>query len=64
MYGKLGVNSKRQAVARARELGLLVLPSAAAPFALVQPERKHNLPIPVTRFFGAPPGEADLIAEL
>src|SRR6188474_2156739 len=55
VYGKLGVNSKREAIARARELGLLealapaalsaapVIPAAAPPV----PERKHNLPLQV-----------------
>src|SRR5258707_5579334 len=67
LYSKLGVNSKKQAVARARELGLLANPTPAAapePPTVVpvpslfrappaaQPERKHNLPLQVTRFFG------------
>jgi predicted ATPase/DNA-binding CsgD family transcriptional regulator len=66
LYGKLGVNSKLQAVARARELGLVeaatatalgsssASPSAppAASGSAAQPARKHNLPVQVTRFFG------------
>jgi len=61
LYGKLGVNSKRQATARARELGLLEVPAAPAPISPVaaaiplpppRPVRKHNLPVHVTRFFG------------
>ncbi|MEP7357396.1 MAG: LuxR C-terminal-related transcriptional regulator [Anaerolineales bacterium] len=48
LYGKLGVNSKRQALVRAKELGLLT--PGAGPAA--QPARKHNLPMQVTRFFG------------
>src|SRR6185436_3622570 len=46
LYGKLGVNSKQQALLRAGELGLLGAPAPAPP------ERKHNLPVQVTRFFG------------
>jgi DNA-binding CsgD family transcriptional regulator len=49
IYGKLGANSRRQALARARALGLLPTngAAAAAPSAL-----RHNLPLQVTRFFG------------
>jgi predicted ATPase/DNA-binding CsgD family transcriptional regulator len=55
LYGKLGVSGKRQALTRAKELGLLGPPPAAAaaegqPSA--RPERKHNLPLQVTHFFG------------
>ena len=61
LYGKLGVNSKRQAIERARELGLLDPTLVAAPGLAsappipsvpVPPDRKHNLPVQVTRFFG------------
>jgi len=54
LYGKLGVNSKRQAVARARELGLLQ-PAAAAMAATATaaaPGPMHNLPPQLTRLFG------------
>ena len=76
LYSKLGVNSKKQAVARARELGLLgALPAAAAPeptaapseappSPVAQPERKHNLPLQVTRFFGREHEVAQLMERL
>jgi predicted ATPase/DNA-binding CsgD family transcriptional regulator len=55
LYGKLGVNSKREAVERARELGLLepgqpVLLTAAPRHT--PPLPKLALPVQVTRFFG------------
>jgi predicted ATPase/DNA-binding CsgD family transcriptional regulator len=50
LYGKLGVNSKRQALNRAKALGLLE--PGATPAVPDQPGPKHNLPVPVTRFFG------------
>src|SRR5690348_10152909 len=60
IYGKLGVNRKREAIARARALGVLESPKAvtlaqsATPLSAppATPERKHNLPQQVTRFFG------------
>jgi non-specific serine/threonine protein kinase len=48
LYGKLGVNGKRQAVGRARELGLL---GATTPVTQ-PPSPSSNLPLQVTRFFG------------
>jgi predicted ATPase/DNA-binding CsgD family transcriptional regulator len=47
LYGKLGVNSKRQALDRAKDLGLLGPPAPAE-----QSTQKHNLQRPATRFFG------------
>ena len=51
VYGKLGVNSKRQALTRAKELGLLGTPLPTAS-PKPSPNPKHNLPLQVTRFFG------------
>src|SRR5579859_972198 len=83
VYAKLGVNSKKQAVARAHELGLLSAPPVATapeprsaatlpgvpvpgssqttPSSAAQPERRHNLPLQVTRFFGREAEVAQLI---
>jgi non-specific serine/threonine protein kinase len=54
LYDKLGVNSRRQAVVRARALGLLGGPSSTMPASLptTPAGRQHNLPLRVTRFFG------------
>jgi predicted ATPase/DNA-binding CsgD family transcriptional regulator len=64
LYGKLGVDGKRSALNRARQLGLLgpsppppaVEPQRAAPdpslSAALPPAPTHNLPQQITRFFG------------
>lgn len=71
LYGKLGVNGKRQALTRAKELGLLTpsptdspsepLPSTALRLAAVpRPRPKYNPPLQVTRLFG----REDAVAQL
>src|SRR5258706_4260866 len=53
LYGKLGVNSKRQAFSRAQALGLLAAANRPAqPAGADRPAPRHNLPLQVTRFFG------------
>jgi predicted ATPase/DNA-binding CsgD family transcriptional regulator len=59
LYAKLGVNSKRQALSRARALGLLGPPPPAVLAGIPGgravgsgPAPRHNLPMQVTRFFG------------
>ena len=54
LYAKLGVNTKRHALDRARLLGLLPPPLAAAPSGAKVPGAAPlpNLPIQFTRFFG------------
>ena len=57
VYGKLGVNSKKSAVLRARELGLLQpIPPVSAPervpVASAPSRRRHNLPQQLTNFIG------------
>jgi len=69
LYAKLEVNSKKQAIARAHELGLLGAPPGApvsgspqtAPSPATEPESRHNLPLQVTRFFGREGEVAQLI---
>jgi predicted ATPase/DNA-binding CsgD family transcriptional regulator len=68
VYGKLGVNSKRQAVARARELGMLQpatgLPAITPPSQAQPPRVKHNLPRQVTQFFGREHDIAKLVEQI
>jgi predicted ATPase/DNA-binding CsgD family transcriptional regulator len=64
VYGKLGVNNKKRALARAAELGLLpaqvgaglapaqIQTPASATAPAAEPAPRHNLPLEVTRFFG------------
>jgi predicted ATPase/DNA-binding CsgD family transcriptional regulator len=55
LYGKLGVNGKRPALTRAKELGLLNAGESAVerkPADARLPGPRHNLPLQVTRFFG------------
>jgi predicted ATPase/DNA-binding CsgD family transcriptional regulator len=49
VYAKLGVNRRRAAITRARELGLL-RPEPASPVTALSV--KNNLPVELTRFFG------------
>ena len=51
LYAKLGVNSKQQALARARALNLLTA-APAAPQPPATPASQHNLPLQINRFFG------------
>ena len=60
IYSKLGVNSRQQAVARARELSLLGS-AGPAPTPEVKPAPKHNLPLQVNRFFGREREVAQLV---
>jgi predicted ATPase/DNA-binding CsgD family transcriptional regulator len=51
IYAKLGVHQRREAVRRAKELGLLSAASAGqAPS--IEPSPKHNLPLQLTSFIG------------
>jgi predicted ATPase/DNA-binding CsgD family transcriptional regulator len=66
IYGKLGVNGRRQAVARARGLGLLSQaagPATAAPAATGPAWPRHNLPLPLSRLIGREP-ELDELEKL
>jgi len=68
LYAKLGANSKRQAVARARELGLLPgvaqVPSTVSPARALPPRARHNLPTPMTRFIGRQDELAEIAADI
>jgi predicted ATPase/DNA-binding CsgD family transcriptional regulator len=48
LYSKLGVGSRTQAIAHAKDLGLLGKPASALPSSLP----RHHLPIPSTPFIG------------
>ncbi|MCC7360472.1 MAG: hypothetical protein IT317_13400 [Anaerolineales bacterium] len=63
LYSKLGVNRKRQAIARAEALGLLDQPPPAAPTP-PPTQLTNNLPVPVTRFFGREEELAQLVQRL
>src|SRR5579859_2325114 len=53
LYGKLGVNSKRQAIERARRLGLIDKVTSHAPTEPpIASQSRQNLPRQITRFFG------------
>src|SRR5689334_17700747 len=53
IYGKLGVGSRTQAIARARELQLLDKDNGTkASFQTVHSAPKHNLPVETTHFIG------------
>src|SRR5258706_10173695 len=53
IYGKLGVGSRTQAIARARDLQLLDKDNGTkAPFQTVHSTPKHNLPVETTHFIG------------
>lgn len=51
VYGKLGVNSKRQALVRAKELGLLGTPLPVV-HTEPPPAPQHNLPLQLATFIG------------
>jgi ATP/maltotriose-dependent transcriptional regulator MalT len=50
LYGKLGANTRRQAISQAHALGLL--PANGTPPTFKPVVLPHNLPLSVTRFFG------------
>ena len=54
LYVKLGVNTKRQAVNRAQELGLVTTLASTGPTPAIQPSPapRHNLSLQINRFFG------------
>lgn len=64
IYNILGVGSRTQAIARARELHLLDEENGSAPsFPLARHTPKHNLPVETTRFIGRQQ-EMDVIKRL
>ncbi len=58
IYGKLGVHTRTQAVARAREAGLFDVRSKTPAPPAIAP--KHNLPTQVTSFVGREPEMAEI----
>ena len=58
IYAKLGVNRRREAIARANELQLLSEPAALPPRLI----EKHNLPRQLTSFIGREAEIAELLA--
>jgi predicted ATPase/DNA-binding CsgD family transcriptional regulator len=59
IYSILGVGSRTQAIARARELQLLDDDASAPSFNVVPHAPRHNLPLETTRFIGRMPEIAE-----